>query len=107
MPARLPKACRLPGCSGVAVDRGRCAQHAPVAEAERGRFTSVYQTRRWRRLSQQHRAEHPYCVRCGRLADLVDHVQPHRGDLTLAFDRPLASMCWACHGIKTAAETRR
>ncbi|WP_240517259.1 HNH endonuclease [Paracoccus salipaludis] len=35
---------------------------------------------------------------CGRPADLVDHVQSHKGDPTLFWDwRNWQSLCAACH----------
>ncbi|MCM2390183.1 AAA family ATPase [Streptomyces albipurpureus] len=36
---------------------------------------------------------------------MVDHIRPHRGDETLAFDRAnCQAMCKRCHDAKTAAE---
>jgi 5-methylcytosine-specific restriction protein A len=39
------------------------------------------------------------------VADVVDHVQPHRGDVGLFLDPGnLAAMCSSCHSRKTARE---
>jgi 5-methylcytosine-specific restriction endonuclease McrA len=58
-------------------------------------------------MARQHLAEHPFCVcGCDRLAEVVDHIRPHRGDVALAFDADnLQSMTRACHGRKTRLET--
>jgi len=107
MAAHLPRRCRL--CPAPAVSRGRCAQHAPAAASHRSRFSHIYDTKQWRWLSKQHLAQRPFCVcGCGRLADLVDHRIPHRGNLKLAFDPDnLQSMARDCHGRKTADETNQ
>ncbi len=109
-PSRLPRACRFPGCPYPAISRGRCAQHAHADEAQRHRFgRGVYHTSEWRRLSREHLLQHPFCIcGCGRVAELVDHRIPHRGDPALAFDRNnLQSMTRQCHGRKTASEVQR
>jgi 5-methylcytosine-specific restriction enzyme A len=67
---------------------------------------------RWRRARAAHLARHPLCVRCaaaGRLAPatVVDHVVPHRGDLTLFWNKAnWAALCKRCHDAKTAREGR-
>jgi 5-methylcytosine-specific restriction enzyme A len=113
MPARLPRACRIPGCPYPATDRGRCAVHAAPARAERQRFAGLYGTQRWRRESRRFIAEHPLCInahrdpRCTLVTELVDHVIPHRGDATLFYRKDnWAAMCRVCHGVKTRAEVR-
>jgi 5-methylcytosine-specific restriction protein A len=104
-PTRIPRRCRL--CAAPAVGRGRCDQHALPAAEHRTRSNHIYGTRRWRRMARQHLAEHPFCVcGCDRLAEVVDHIRPHRGDVALAFDADnLQSMTRACHGRKTRLET--
>lgn len=62
-------------------------------------YHTLYYTPRWRRERAQHLALEPLCRMCARAgrqtkAVLVDHIQPHRGDLTLFWDRNnLQSLC--------------
>jgi 5-methylcytosine-specific restriction protein A len=52
--------------------------------------------------------DHPFCVRCGVFAQVVDHVVPHRGDMGLFWDETnWAPMCKRCHDRKTASEDGR
>lgn len=63
--------------------------------------------RAWRNERLAYLSEHPLCVRClanGMTVEAtdVDHVIPHRGNLTLFWDRSnWASLCHACHSTKT------
>lgn len=63
----------------------------------------------WKRARKAFLLEHPLCAECqrqGKLtpATVVDHVVPHRGDMTLFWDGEWQSMCAACHSRKTAKE---
>jgi 5-methylcytosine-specific restriction protein A len=61
--------------------------------------------RRWKRERARYLADHPYCSTCGRLAEELDHVQPHRGDAVLFWSEANWSpLCKSCHSTKTAAE---
>ncbi len=71
----------------------------------------LYDKRRWRRGSKQFLAENPLCRMCqevGRtkLAQLVDHIVPHRGDPELFWDRAnWQGLCSTCHsGAKASFE---
>ena len=51
----------------------------------------LYDTRRWRRLSRAFLGRNPLCKMCEqigrtRLAVLVDHIKPHKGDEALFWD---------------------
>jgi 5-methylcytosine-specific restriction protein A len=54
---------------------------------------------------------HPLCVACSasrvtRLATVVDHIVPHRGDLGLFWSQAnWQALCVQCHATKTHAET--
>jgi 5-methylcytosine-specific restriction enzyme A len=54
-------------------------------------YHALYYTPRWRRERAQHLAREPLCRMCARAgrstkAVVVDHIIPHRGDLTLFWD---------------------
>lgn len=62
---------------------------------------------KWRRESKAWLDRHPFCADCDRagrirLASLVDHIVPHRGNMKLFWDRGnWQSLCKTCHGVKT------
>ena len=57
----------------------------------------------WQKARAGHLRSHPLCVLCDRhgrvtAADVVDHKMPHRGDMTLFWDRTnWQSLCTTCH----------
>lgn len=71
---------------------------------------------RWRKESKAYLAVHPWCVNlgegCTRLATLVDHITPHRGDQALFDDmKNWQPLCSHCHNtykqrIETAGPLR-
>lgn len=58
---------------------------------------------KWQKAREQHLREHPLCVYCERdgrvtAATVVDHKIPHRGDMTLFWDRSnWQSLCATHH----------
>jgi len=67
---------------------------------------------RWQKGRVQYLADHPLCVYCeqrGKLtpASVVDHIVPHRGDMTLFWDiSNWQSLCKKCHDSAKAREER-
>lgn len=57
----------------------------------------------WQKARAGHLLSHPLCVLCDQLgrvtaADVVDHKEAHRGDMTLFWDRTnWQSLCTNCH----------
>jgi 5-methylcytosine-specific restriction protein A len=67
----------------------------------------LYQTAAWRLLRKLQLEDYPRCSEpgCDRMACVVDHRIPHRGNNSLFFDPAnLRSMCKRCHDRKTARE---
>lgn len=68
---------------------------------------------RWRKESKSFLALNPWCAlkgdRCGLIATLVDHVQPHRNDMSLFWNRAnWQPLCAHCHNVhKQRIETGR
>lgn len=66
--------------------------------------------RRWSEYSKARLAQHPLCVRSlakGKIvpAEVTDHIVPHRGDLTLFWDKNNhQSLSKEEHDLKTATE---
>lgn len=116
------KLCGWPGCSALS-DGYYCDKHKAIADARRAESTkqwnqrasrtksaayhSMYNTPEWKKKSKAFLFQHPFCVRCGAKAILVDHIIPHRGNGVLFWDESnWQSMCQSCHSIKTRQEKR-
>lgn len=62
-----------------------------------------YKTPNWYRLRHWRLKTEPvcrFCIKVGivTVADTVDHIKPHRGNMDLFFDRGnLQSLCKSCH----------
>jgi 5-methylcytosine-specific restriction enzyme A len=70
---------------------------APRTEHGRLHGSAWWQRRRLVQLNAE-----PFCRLCSAmgkvtLADTVDHIEPHHGDLTAFRKGPLQSLCKACH----------
>ena len=65
---------------------------------------------KWKKLRAYHLASHPLCVMCAglsyvKMAGIVDHIIPHKGDNKLRLDpNNLQSLCKMHHDHKTATE---
>lgn len=77
-------------------------------KAVRGKSSAwhhLYASARWRRESREFLERFPYCAVCGMSARIVDHIQPHRGDERLFWDKSnWQPMCEQHHRVKTLAE---
>lgn len=52
----------------------------------------------WQKYRAEYLLGYPYCVSCGKIASVVDHIKPHRGDQDLFWDKSnYAAMCQHCH----------
>lgn len=76
-------------------------------------YRKLYGTSAWSRLRYAHLSCEPFCRFCRkggviRVAEVVDHVEPHKGDRAMFFDaNNLQSLCRPCHDrVKQAEETR-
>ena len=111
MPWSARRPCRKLGCGKLAV-RGKvyCEEHSEL-ESDRMRGTAAERgyDKHWRAASADFLARNPLCAQCrkeGRLtpATVVDHVEPHRGDKKLFWDRNnWQSLCKTHHDRKTAS----
>ncbi|WP_249777770.1 HNH endonuclease signature motif containing protein [Pontivivens nitratireducens] len=51
---------------------------------------------------------HPFCVRCGGTATVVDHIKPHKGDQSLFWDQSnWQALCAHDHNSAKQSEDRR
>lgn len=108
MPTAAPHPCAKPGCPRV-VPRGvrYCPTHHKTArraeDTRRGTAASRGYGSRWQRARAAFLAEHPLCVMCERegrvtAATVVDHIDPHRGDMEKFWDSSQwQSLCASHH----------
>lgn len=116
MPMRPQRPCRASGCRALHRNaNGYCGDHAAQANSyirEKPRETSTKRGYgyKWQRARAGFLAKHPLCLHCqskGRVvvATDVDHITPHKGDMTVFWDRSnWQALCAPCHSAKTAAE---
>lgn len=92
-----------------------CDAHAHLLKSAvrakpRESSTKRHYNYKWQQARAGWLTKHPLCVHCeqrGRVTEAtnVDHVRPHKGDMTLFWDRDnWQSLCGPCHSAKTAAE---
>jgi len=108
MPYALRPECLEPNCFRRDIARkGRCALHAPAEERRRLPAAARGYDSKWDQARRHYLAHHPLCRICeqhGRVtqATVVDHIQPHRGNMLLFWARAnWQSLCAACHNRKT------
>ena len=103
--------CRHPGCKVILDGGGWCDKHRPPRRQKK-RYENIYSTSSWKRIRLKQLSTSPLCQRCEfysltTIADDVDHVIPHRGDLNLFRDaKNLQSLCHRCHSWKTNQERK-
>lgn len=57
----------------------------------------------WQKASKRFLLDNPTCARCAADAQVVDHIQPHRGDPVLFWEYTnWQALCKRCHDRKTA-----
>ena len=112
MPQSKRKPCSYAGCSQL-THNARCEKHEKPKwfaqpSVERKERQSMYKRKSWQAMRKIQLNSHPLCIECERkgkstLANVVDHVIPHRGDEKIFNDLfNLQSLCKKCHDKKTA-----
>ena len=82
--------------------QGRCPVCAEQSkrdhDARRPNATQRGYDAQWRSERAEHLTAHPWCVRCGAKATIVDHIEAHRGNRALYRDPSnRQSLCTPCH----------
>lgn len=120
MPSRAPKPCAKAGCGKITRSRF-CPEHTKLEEQRVAQVKRQADERRpsaakrgynvrWKKARATFLQRNPLCVECERLgitrlAAVVDHITPHRGDTTLFWDTSnWQALCKTCHDRKTATE---
>jgi 5-methylcytosine-specific restriction enzyme A len=108
MPPRPLRPCATAGCPAL-VETGHCDQHRLTRERVRSQARATRTARgydnRWGRYSARRLEYYPFCVHCGRLADVTDHILPIRTHPHLRMDPANhQSLCLACNARKAIRE---
>jgi len=112
MPSKPPRLC---ACGHRVAAGLRCACEAKHDAERKARFERTRPnssargyTGAWDKARAAYLAEHPYCVRCGALATVVDHRARHRGDKALFWDKSnWQALCATDHNSAKQREERR
>lgn len=111
MPMMPPRLC---GCGKIvpaltrcscqrASDKARKARHDRSRPSARERGYTV----EWEKARADYLKLNPRCRRCGEPANLVDHIEPHRGNQTLFWSRAnWQPLCVICHSRHKQREER-
>lgn len=102
MPNPLQRFCPgSPTCPHRVSAQQPCPVHGTVARNSRRPTDPRYGSERWKQYSLRRRADHPFCVDCGRLADVTDHILSVRTHPELFWDESNhASRCTRCNTVK-------
>jgi len=123
MPSKAMRFCAWPGCDEL-VTGGYCEKHQALVDQKNKEREKEFEQRRlsasergydsrWQKARLAYLKKHPLCAECerqGKLtpATVVDHIQAHKGDKKLFWDRTnWQPLCKRCHDIKTAKEDGR
>jgi 5-methylcytosine-specific restriction enzyme A len=101
MPMRPPKIC-LDCHKLVYGGAARCPEHT----VKRPSGAQQGYGRPWRRIRDRYLEEHPWCVSCGTIATMVDHIRPKLQGGT-DDETNLQALCASCHARKTARDGSR
>lgn len=68
----------------------------------KSKYANWYADRKWRARREAHLRKEPLCRFCKAQgyvvpADVVDHIEPHKGDLGKFWKGELQSLCHSCH----------
>ncbi|WP_082416121.1 HNH endonuclease [Pseudomonas sp. NBRC 111127] len=116
MPLRPQRPCKAQGCRALHRNAsGYCDTHAEqvkryAKEKPRESSTARGYGYKWQQARAGFLAKHPLCIKCQArglvvVATDVDHIEPHKGDMVVFWDRSnWQALCASCHSTKTAGE---
>ena len=103
------KPCSYPSCSNLANGRF-CDDHMMAGDRNRGTASQRGYDNKWRKYRKSFLEQNPLCVICEsegdiKVATVVDHIIPHKGDSELFWDwENHQALCEFHHNQKTARE---
>jgi 5-methylcytosine-specific restriction endonuclease McrA len=67
----------------------------------------MYRTPQWRAIRIKRLCADKWCRFCKKLASVVDHIAPHKGNPSLFFNyENTQALCWACHASRKQSAER-
>lgn len=77
----------------------------------KNQYGHLYKTKQWKAIRADHLQRNPLCVMClqdGHLteAKVVDHIEPHRGDIEKFVNGPFQSLCYTHHDAAKQRQER-
>jgi 5-methylcytosine-specific restriction protein A len=115
MPTKPRHLCVYPLCPNL-VEAGRayCDKHNQLKSSNKDKrsSTAMGYDARWQKARSAYLRENPLCVECLKegvikAATIVDHTEPHKGDMEKFWDQSKwQSLCKRHHDKKTAKENR-
>ena len=108
---KLPlKHCAYGPCSvKVPVGTSYCPEHSRQKSREhRSTQHPGYNQHRWQKYRDEYKAEHPFCIQCKALTQVVDHIIPTwvRPDLFYE-ESNHQPMCFRCNRLKADEDAKR
>lgn len=106
MPRAAPHVCGYCGLTHLSGERcklvaARDAARKARFDAKRPNASQRGYGSNWRQAKALFLAQHPACVMCGERATVVDHRVPHKGDMTLFWDKSnWQPLCAHCHNSR-------
>ncbi|MDH7795795.1 5-methylcytosine-specific restriction protein A [Beijerinckia sp. GAS462] len=108
MPSRGPRICT---CGKIVQAGALCVCQAARRRINDRRRPSAHErgyTSKWQRERAEYLRLHPHCTFCGRIANVVDHRIPHKGDMPLFWDRSnWQPLCVPCHNSRKQIRERK
>ena len=101
--------CSSPNCPNLTSER-YCDDHSHLTDKFRASAAKRGYDARWQKYRLSFLSKNPVCTVCqeeGRvtMADIVDHIIPHKGSQSLFWDfNNHQALCKRCHDRKTASE---
>lgn len=105
---RPMRPCLQPSCPAL-VERGYCDAHKQAQRSLRPKTDARGYGWKWQQARIEFLAGNPLCVECNKegrteAATVVDHIEPHRGDMAKFWNRSnWQALCETHHNRKTGA----
>ncbi|MGE3247968.1 MAG: HNH endonuclease [Beijerinckiaceae bacterium] len=105
MPSRGPRICSC-GKTVQPNERCPCQRTGKIDRDRRHDATRPNATQRgygskWREAREEFIRRNPVCAFCGAPSTVVDHIEPHKGDLKLFWRRSnWQALCASCHNSR-------
>lgn len=75
-------------------------------------YSYLYKTYKWQQIRKKYLQANPLCVMCEadgkiKLAEICDHIEPHKGDVFKFHNGPFQGLCKLHHDATKAKEESR